>query len=1029
MPIDEQHIINEELHPWEIGHETNPIEIDPVVARPTLDLTDQKRDMDYYLEPRKWLNNHNIARTINSGYIDTDQIHGWRPNKLKYRSGTYEDRKDFRTAKQNAKHNKRMLKRAMRYAGSDQQSIADHQFYNDLGERMALIGTSIPAAYLTTGALAAAAYTAPAWVPFVAKNIVLPWLGSEVVNRATNWMTDGKYNSFGDWFYNETPLNEWTEGTWLEEPTRFAADMTNFGYWAPYKKISTSLFHSIPNWMEGKTYGSIGNVVGAQLFKNPSPKALTAAERLTQMVPPQHQASFVHGVEKGNQAMASLYDNLSGTQSTGQWFTTEGMPNPKTTFYSGFPINFKNTFNVTDYIKDFSNKINLYGIIPSHIKSTGFLQPSRKAINDYLNFKKNNPGLNIVYDITPEDVKLRFEDDPEVTQVVDEAHNVVWTKNENGFLINNRPVDIDKVQVLDDVSLNGVDDSWLQNISDTMDPETVMLTGRIKDLRLNGNEVRPWFGGVPLYNYNRSYNTRAEGFLDEAIESASRNKDLELYVESLRNLRNKISNHQFDSWNNVIFSDNSNNISFSTYGNDMRINLPSIVYRNGVWDHPEFMPLARENIDPRNVLELFDRYPFRRTIVDPYHHVYYTRRNGKYYIDGSGWSQPFNPENVSVAPHIDFSQAGRDKLESYLRSVDSPDRIVLTGNVSGAHGAFNLSETPLSRFAPQRVDDHYSMVGISSPELEPSTLGGNVPKDSFKIPMGHINYHKNILHPEFNIPEVDPKLRDNFMNFVESYPGEKLPIDDTKFDNTKLEFLRKIYESFGLGKLSDDIIKKAAVIAEKSATESAAIAPEISLVDQYPKEYELIYHRNGKPVGRLSTTYMNYTDAFGKDFNASHINMIQRLDTDEQKVARSLYSSGLIYDDLFYKQIYPNTGGGLISGEYLLSPEQTIHTILKPNFSTTLFGNYGRHNFNNGRDVKRNGRPFMKVNAPVYHVTGTTDIIPVKSRYILHPHRIEFKDGKFSLIPLDLNNPSLYKSIAPLIGVGAGAAALSESDD
>jgi hypothetical protein len=109
-----------------------------------------------------------------------------------------------------------------------------------------------------------------------------------------------------------------------------------------------------------------------------------------------------------------------------------------------------------------------------------------------------------VYDITPEDVKLRFED-PEVTKIIDEAHNVVWTKNENGFLINNRPVDIDKVQVLDNVSLNGVDDSWLQNISDTMDPETVMLTGRIKDLRLNGNKVRPWFGGVPLYNYNRSY--------------------------------------------------------------------------------------------------------------------------------------------------------------------------------------------------------------------------------------------------------------------------------------------------------------------------------------------------------------------------------------------------------------------------------------------------------------------------------------------------------------------------------------------
>ena len=660
---------------------------------------------------------------------------------------------------------------------------------------------------------------------------------------------------------------------------------------------------------------------------------------------------------------------------------------------------------------NFGNEIDMFGR----------LQPSKNAIKKYSNFQKNNPGIRIVYDVTPEDVKLRFED-PEVTQVVDEAHNVVWTKNGNGFLINNRPVDIDKVQVLDNVSLNGVDDSWLQNISDTMDPETVMLTGRIKDLRLNGNEVRPWFGGVPLYNYNRSYNTRAEGFLDEAIESASRNKDLELYVESLRNLRNKISNHQFDNWNNVIFSDNSNNISFSTYGNDMRINLPSIVYRNGVWDHPELMPLAKTNIDPKNVIGLFDRYPFRRTIVDPYHHVHYTQNNGKYYIHGQGWSRPFNPENVSVAPQIDFTQTGRDKLEAYLRSVNSPDRIILTGNVSGAHDVFNLSETPLSKFLPQRVGNYYSMERIAPYRDE---LIQPEPYRTSNSPYWLGPSSSDILRQEFDIPEVDPKLRDNFISFVESYPGKKFALYDTE----KLGLLRNIYESFGLGRLSDDIIEKAAMIAENSADEAARNAPEISLVNQHPYAYNLIYHRNGRPVGRLSTSYRNYTDTFGNDFNASHVNMIESLSPVEKGVARSLYSSGLIYDDLFYKQIYPNAGGGLISGELLLSPEQTIHTILKPNFSTKVFGNYGVHHFNNGVNVKPNGKSFTKRNAPVFHVTGTTDVIPVKSRDILHPHRIEFKDGKFSLIPLDLSNPSLYKSIVPIVGVGAGAATLSGSDN
>lgn len=683
----------------------------------------------------------------------------------------------------------------------------------------------------------------------------------------------------------------------------------------------------------------------------------------------------------------------------------------------------------------------------NEIDMFGRLQQSKKAINDYSKFKKNNPGVSVVHDITSEDVKLRFED-PEVTQVVDEVHDVVWTKNENGFLINNRPVDIDKVQVLDDVSLNGVDDSWLQDLSNTMEPGTVMLTGRIKDLRLNGNRVEPWFGFIPRYNYNSSYNARAERFLDEAIESASRNKDLESYVESLRNLRNKISNHQFDSWNNVIFADNSNNIRFSTYGNDMRIDLPSIVYRNGVWDHPELKPLSRENLDPNNVLGLFDRYPFRRTIVDPYHRVHYTRDNGKYYIHGLGWSQPFNPENVSVAPQIDFTQTGRDKLEAYLRSVDSPDRIVLTGNVSGAHYPFNLSETPLSKFVPQRTDNYYRMERIlpsrSKPiQFEPYRTS-NFPylwipssnitssKAPFITPAGHQRSRRslgipssNILHQEFDIPEVDPKLRDNFINFVESYPGEKFPI----YDREKLELLRNIYESFGLGRLPDDIIEKARRIAENSADEAARIAPEISLVDQHPSRYDLVYYRNGRPVGSLSTSYRDYTNTFGDNFKASHINMIQSLNPDEKGVARSLYSSGLIYDDLFYKQIYPNAGGGLISGEVLLSPEQTIHTILKPNFSTRLFGNYGIHHFNNGRDVRRRGRLLTKRNAPVYHVTSTTDRIPVKSRNILHPHRIEFKDGKFSLIPLDLSNPSLYKSIVPIVGVGAGAATLSGNDN
>jgi hypothetical protein len=52
---------------------------------------------------------------------------------MKYNQDFYENREEFREAKQNARHNKQNLKRAMRYAGSDQKSAADRQFYHNLG--------------------------------------------------------------------------------------------------------------------------------------------------------------------------------------------------------------------------------------------------------------------------------------------------------------------------------------------------------------------------------------------------------------------------------------------------------------------------------------------------------------------------------------------------------------------------------------------------------------------------------------------------------------------------------------------------------------------------------------------------------------------------------------------------------------------------------------------------------------------------------------------------------------------------------
>jgi hypothetical protein len=86
---------------------------------------------------------------------------------MKYNQELYGNREVFREAKQNARHNKHNLKRAMRYAGSDQKSASDRHFFQHqlpLAVSAATLGPTVGAyaAGNLLGALGYAAYTAPA---------------------------------------------------------------------------------------------------------------------------------------------------------------------------------------------------------------------------------------------------------------------------------------------------------------------------------------------------------------------------------------------------------------------------------------------------------------------------------------------------------------------------------------------------------------------------------------------------------------------------------------------------------------------------------------------------------------------------------------------------------------------------------------------------------------------------------------------------------------------------------------------------
>ena len=162
----------------------------------------------------------------------------------------------------------------------------------------------------------------PAVVPWIAKNVVLPMLGGELVNNITRKVTDNQYKDFGDWLYRSTPLENWTKGTWAETPTKFVVNGANPGYWAPYGKITNTLFKSIPEIVNHKMYGAAGNLVGRQLFRNPTSKALNAAENLTNMVPSQYRYDFYKGVQAGNESAVQFAEPA-------QWVTHNAPRNNK----------------------------------------------------------------------------------------------------------------------------------------------------------------------------------------------------------------------------------------------------------------------------------------------------------------------------------------------------------------------------------------------------------------------------------------------------------------------------------------------------------------------------------------------------------------------------------------------------------------------------------------------------------------------------------------------------------------------------
>ena len=149
-----------------------------------------------------------------------------------------------------------------------------------------------------------------------------------------------------------------------------------------------------------------------------------------------------------------------------------------------------------------------------------------------------------------------------------------------------------------------------------------------------------------------------------------------------------------------------------------------------------------------------------------------------------------------------------------------------------------------------------------------------------------------------------------------------------------------MYSHFGLDtkKITDDIYEKAEQIARKTSLDQAQNVPEITLVDAYGNATTYNYYKDGELVGDYTTGLRQLSNGL-IDVMGQESNTIRNLSQTEHGVSRKLYNSALSYGDRYFNKLYGDKYKGIISGELLLSPEQTMSVISKPNFSTEVIGN------------------------------------------------------------------------------------------
>ncbi len=214
------------------------------------------------------------------------------------------------------------------------------------------------------------------------------------------------------------------------------------------------------------------------------------------------------------------------------------------------------------------------------------------------------------------------------------------------------------------------------------------------------------------------------------------------------------------------------------------------------------------------------------------------------------------------------------------------------------------------------------------------------------------------------------------------------------------DYLQK--QGVNVSKLSNEDLINLQLMRRESVLNSIPKNKRVAIVTEFKSpgtstiEYIL---KEGDDVIRSSDNYVTN--------GTQHVGNLSSQNYSKHNISRDLYDSALKYGS-------QNNYKGLISGDNLQSPEQTIHIWQKWYPKRKVINKRGMHFYNHGKNVNKIGKEY-KISGDVVDLKTPATDIPTKSQNIFHPDMID--KNTWTLKSPHWNDKNVFKTVIPGIAI------------